>query len=364
MFIRNLLFSRLLCLAAVAATVSAPAFARFVESESNDTKATADVVALGTATSATIRGDSAGNTDPDYFRISTTYTTPGIYRNQIQLDDTTSFTASLRGLTQAASVISSSNDVLFQASQRTGSAQPYGFNQYYSFGGEGKTQTMNYRIIGATMNTGGSYVATFTSSLVTPTSIGSFVPGTINFAALANQGTGGVTNSEIMVFDSGFKLYADNVAGSPTLGLSAANDNSTNTGFSLTRQFGVGTYYIAIGVSNIATNAAAPTDDTNAGRNALVLETDNVIATTNTFYDGNNGNTRPSDFSVTDSAGKVYTSSGQVVPSLYALNFYSFTVAPAAVVPEAGTLTLVLPVLGLVAAGVVRRRNRKGIRSI
>jgi hypothetical protein len=136
--------------------------------------------------------------------------------------------------------------VLFQASQRTGAAQPYGFNQYYSFGGAGKRQTMNYRIIGANASTGGSYVATFTSSLVTPTSLDSFVPGMINFAALTNQGTGGVTNSEIMIFDSGFNLYADNVAGSPTLGLEAANDSAAS-GFALTRQFGVGTYYIAIG---------------------------------------------------------------------------------------------------------------------
>jgi hypothetical protein len=118
-------------------------------------------------------------------------------------------------------------------------------------------------------------------------------------------------------------------------------------------------------VSNVATNDAAPTDEASTSRNNQVLDFDNVIATTNVFYDGYNGNTRPSDFSVTDSAGKVYTSSGQVVPSLYALNFYSFTVAPAVtVVPEAGTFALVLPVLGLVAVGVVRRRNGKSDRSI
>ncbi|MBC8139249.1 MAG: PEP-CTERM sorting domain-containing protein [Fibrella sp.] len=362
MSIYKLPMHRFLCLASLIAapcliiTSIHSAHAQFAETESNNTKPTANVLNLGTGTSATISGASATSGDIDYYRINTTYQTPGIYRNQIQLSNTTQFTGSIRSLTQVAGVVTAGSDVLFQSSLGAGTATPYDFNQYYSFGGTNKTQSMNYRILSSSSSTGGAYTATFSSSLITPTDIGNFTPGTLNFSALANIGSSGVaTNTEIVVLDSNYNVYYDNVASSPTFGFAAVNDNAA-AGFNLTRNFDVGTYYIAIGIGNVATNDSAPTDEATTSRNNPVLDFDNVIATNNTFYNGNNGNTRPANFAITDSDGAPYSSSGQVIPSLYALNFYSFTVrTPAAIVPEAGTLALILPALGLVGAATLRR---------
>ena len=134
------------------------------------------------------------------------------------------------------------------------------------------------------------------------------------------------------------------MSGSGTPGYAGSNFNSSagTTSFTLNRAFDHGTYYMATGIGNVATNQATAPDDTTRGNQVLDLA--NVVGTSNTFYNGYNGNTRPSDFTVTDSSGNAYTRSGQIIPSLYALNFYTFTVAA---VPEPGTVAL------LAAGGLV-----------
>lgn len=328
----------------------------FGEMEANDTKATANAVNLGTATTATITGSSPNNAaaSADYFKITTAYTTPGIYLNQLQLANGTQNIGSLRALTQASGTITAGTDALFQSSPASGTPMPYGLSQYYSFGGAGKTQSMYYKVSGASSSTGGDYTSNFTSSRITPNQTGTNLrPGVLNFSAQANVGSSGVaSNTEIVVLDSNFNVYIDNVSGSSTNGYAANNDNGSN-GFNLTRQFSPGTYYIAISISNVATDDAAPPDELATSRNNPVLDFDNVIATNNTFYNGNNGNTRPADFIISDGNGNAYyTSSGQVIGSLYALNFYSFTVVPEPATWLSGALTA-----GLLGWGVRRRRS-------
>lgn len=329
--------------------------AQYVETEPNNDKTAADILNLGSATSATISGTSANNTaaENDYFRINTAYTTPGIYVNQLQFNNASANVGSIRALTQTAGTINAGTDAIFQSTLSTGNATPYGFNQYYSFGGAGKTQSVCYKVVGNSSATGGVYTATFMSTRITPTNIGSFRPGRMTLAATSNVGSSGVaTDTSVAVFDANFNVYYDNVAGSSTPGYAASNNNAATgvSGFSLNRAFVPGTYYMAIGINNLATNQPAAPDDTTRGNS--VLDFANVVATSNTFYNGNNGNTRPSDFTVTDGSGNTYTSSGQVVPSLYALNFYTFTVTA---VPEPGTVAA-LAIGGLMLAAYRRRR--------
>lgn len=332
------------------------AHAQYTEVESNNDKTSANVLNFGTATSATISGTSANNTnaEADYFRVNTTYTTPGIYVNQLQFGNTSTNIGSIRALTQTTGTVNTGTDVIFQSTFTTGTATPYGFNQYYSFGGAGKTQSVYYKVVGNSSTTGGPYTATFSSSRVTPTNIGSFRPGRLTLAGIATAGSSGQpTDTSVVVFDANFNVYYDKVSGSNTFGYAASNNNPASgvSTFSLNRAFAAGTYYIAIGINNVATNQASAPDE--AVRGNSVLDFPNVIATSNSFYNGNNGNTRPSNFTVTDDAGNTYTSSGQMIPSLYALNFYTFTVAA---VPEPGTTAaLVAGALGLAAA---RRRSR------
>ncbi len=309
----------------LAALITPSARADFNEAESNDTKATANAFGFGTATSATISGTSATTADSDYFKITTAYTTPGFYVNTLTLNNTTGFIGSIRGLSQTTGAINAGTDVVFQSTVTSGTASPFGVNQFYSAGGAGKSQSLYYKVVAATGG-GGAYTSTFASTLITPTALApTFNAGTINFNAQANVGSSGVaTNTEIVIFDSARNVYYDNVTGSPTFGLVANND--TNGSFALSRNFGRGTYYIAIGISNVATGDAAASDD--PIKSNAVLDFANVIATNNQFYNGNNGNTRPSDFTITDGAGTTYSSAGQVIGSLYSLNFYSFTVVP------------------------------------
>ena len=348
--------------AAFAAILVPSAYAQFVETEANDTKATANVLNFITATSATISGTSATNADQDYYRVNTSYTTAGIYVNQFQVNNGTQFISSLRALTQTTGTVNAGTDALFQSSVSSGTASPYGFNQYYSFGGAGKTQSVYYKVVSSSSTTGGSYTATFSSARITPTAVapsgaGQFTPGRITLAAQANLGgTNGTTATDtaVIVLDSSFNVYFDNVAGSPTNGYAAINNNpgSGVSSFSLSRAFIPGTYYIAIGINNLATNQGAAPDD--ATRSNGVLDSVNALATNNTFYNGNNNLTRPSDFTITDASGNTYTSSGQVIPSLFAVNFYTFTV-----VPEPSTWAILG--VGVVGMGIVASRRRRTI---
>ena len=344
-------------LAAVLIVPVSQVHAQYVETESNNDKTTANVLNLGTATSATISGTSATSADADYFRINTSYTTAGIYQNQLQLSNGTQNIGRIRGLSQTAGVINAGTNTPFQTSPSNSTPRPLGFNQYYSFGGAGKTQSVYYSVAGAGSAVGGAYTATFTSTLITPTDIGRIGQGDITFSALANIGSSGVaTNTSIVVLDSNYNVYYDNVPSSATRGYAATNDNAS-AGFALKRRFDPGTYYVAVGISTLATNQAAAPDEASTSKNNQVLDFGNVLATTNTFYNGNNGNTRPADFSLTNSYGNVvYTSSGQVIPSLYAVNFYRFTVFPT---PEPGTFALAAVPISLLVLAAGRRR-RKG----
>ena len=342
-----------------ACVVPSIAYAQYVETESNNDKTTANVLNLGTATSATISGTSANNSfaEYDYFRINTNYTTAGIYRNQLQLNNNgTQNIGRIRGLSQSAGVINAGTSTPFQTSPSNSTPMPYGFNQYYSFGGAGKTQSVYYEVNGVGNATGGAYTTTFTSTLVTPTNIGSIGQGDITFSALANIGSSGVaTNTSIVVLDSNYNVYYDNVPSSATFGYAASND-SASAGFALKRRFDPGTYYIAVGIGVLATNQAAAPDEVAASKNNQVLDFGNVIATNSSFYNGNNGNTRPSDFTIANSYGNtVYTSSGQVIPSLDAVNFYRFTVFPT---PEPSSFALAAVSL-LTTAAFLRRRARR-----
>ena len=295
----------------------------FLEIEPNDTKATANAFGLtaGDAITGTTTGSSTtvpGIGSADYFRMTVAPSALGIYRHRMTITTTgtAGHTGTIRGLSQTAGVINAGTDITFQSSSAT--TNPPRYNQWYGFG---KGEELYYRVAGTTSTTA-PYRSELSSTLIVPTDIGAFNPGSIT---ITTEGQGHTTDTDFWVYDS-------NLNAIPGYG---NDDTLGGTGFegTLTRNYAPGRYYLALTNFQFANNlAAAPDDNFQTGN---VLDFPNIAANSSTTINLNMA------FAVTDSFGTSQFAATKL--SQYDVNWYTF------VVPEPSTVIGCLAGLGLLA---------------
>ncbi len=271
----------LLCLASTALLASsASAFSTFPEIEPNESKAAAttngiitlvagDDVTGSTTGSSTVTPGAASS---DYFRIKTGALPAGIYRHTMTLttSGTAGHTGTIRGLNQTSGVglpgVIGTTDSTFSTSSTT-------FARSLSWYGFGRSEELYYRVTG-TASTTMPYSATLSTASVAPIVIpGTYAPGAIAFN-FEGQTT---TDTDIHLLDSNLTVIDD----------ASNDDNSIAEGGSgnglqsrLTRTLAAGTYYLAIGRYNTASNDNSPaTDDFRTGN---VLDFPNIMANSST----------------------------------------------------------------------------------
>lgn len=223
----------------------------YPEVEPNDTKAAANIPPAPLNPADSLSGATTGSstTTPgigsaDYFRISTAPAALGIYRHRLQLTSTGTLnqTGTLRGLTQTGGVINVGTDATAQTASTTASGTlPPRTVQWYGFG---KQEELFYRVTGASTST--DYTSTLSTDPVTPVvASATFSPGDITIARAA----GSTTDLDFWVYDSNLDVI-------PNYGRDQPEPAT------LTRNYGVGTYYIALTNFNFANNQPASSDDT------------------------------------------------------------------------------------------------------
>ncbi len=226
------------------------------ETEPNDTKALANVFNLTNNTGIT--GSSTGATTTggllttfDYFRISLP-AGPGITRHRLALISSgtpqTAHTMTLRGLSQTASGITTTEAILSNAVTQAvpAAVDPVPTAQIYALGTT--PATILARVSGVAASTAPYQLALY-SDAVTPVDVagGAFPVGTLTIRTTGQT----AADTELWVYDSNFNPIA--------------NFGNDNDGASLqsrmSRTFAQGTYYLAIGETNLANNLASPSDD-------------------------------------------------------------------------------------------------------
>lgn len=335
-----------------------PACAQFVESEPNNDKTNADAFTLSSG--ATIRGNTqegAITGQGDYFRLTFSNSTPGFYRNTLNITSTTSqqsHVGSIRGLTQTNRVVNAGTDTIIQ--NVTQNAEGTASNLFYTAGTGG---SMYYRVSGSAATTA-DYTVTYQSQRITPIDIGAFARGNITFTSVGYAFTpaGGQTDTSFAIFDSNFNLIGEDTANV------YMNDNaaSGSPGSTLTRNFSsAGTYYLAVTYSHLSTASSAALDDTTAAAlSAPVLDFSNVVSNANNFTNR--------DISFRAYNGSAYVAPGNPAPyadriinairtNSYEVNFYQFTV----VLPEPGA-GAILALGGAMLGLTLPHRNRTRIR--
>jgi hypothetical protein len=316
----------------------------FLEVESNDTKATSNIVA-GMIAGDSIVGTSTSSTGAgvDYFDVTLAPAPLAIYRHQLQINSTTpGHSASIRGVNQNGApldtipgipwdgVVGSPTNVEASLQATFASTTPPRFSQWYGFG---KGERFHYRITGTSSTTSTYNVRLFTS-VVTPVYIGNFNSGLITISTFAQ---GHSTDTDFWVYDSNLDPIPgygnddeDPAGGSPGTG-------ATLQGW-LARNYAPGTYYIAMSNFNVANDLASPSDD--GFRTGGLMEFPGIVLNSSTTTNLNLA------FTVTDSTG-VGVSVPNTKVGAYDINWFYFTV------PEPGTAS----VLVLVTLGLLRRRR-------
>lgn len=329
---------RLLILAGVAAIGSAQA-ADFFEVEDNNTKAAANTF-LGLVAGDTINGITTGSSttvagigSADYFRVGLAASALGIYQHRLTLTTlgTAGHVGSIRGLTQTAGVPNAGTDATFQSSSTA--TTPPRYNQWYGFG---KAEELYYRVAG-TASTTLEYKATLSSTLITPTDIGTFLAGTIR---ISTQGQGHTSDTDLWIYDSNL----DAIAGYGNDDNSIAG-GGTGAGFEsvLTRSYAPGVYYMALTNFQFGNNLGSPADDD--FQTGTVTDFPNVAVNSSTAIGVNMA------FGFTDSSA-VEVDFAATKVSQYDVNWYKFTV-----VPEPGTFFALGA--GLVGLAVARRKRTR-----
>jgi hypothetical protein len=324
----------------LAAVVSAT---DFFETEGNDSKATANFFTLASGDRIIGNSISAATTGLDYFLVRTTAAVPGIYLNQMVLSTTgtVGHTSTLRGLNQTGTAATwaagnvvpgtggtiGTTDTTLQSNLTT--VTNARLTQWYTFGA---AADIYYRVAG-TATTTSDYTATYSSSSVSATNIGTFQPGSINITTI-NQGH--TTDTDLWVYDSNFNPIAGygNDDTFDSLGVAINRSN-------LTRTYAAGTYYLALSTFNLANNQASPTDE--RFPTAAVTDFGGVVLNTSTTLNAN------ISFAVTDSSG-IPLQVAATHAAAFDVNFYSFTV-----VPEPASMAA----LGLGTLALLRRFRKK-----
>jgi len=316
-------------LAGLVSVLAGSAFAQITpEIEPNETKAQATTngivtMVAGDKLTGTTTGSSLitpGASSADTWHVKTGTLAAGIYRHTLALTTTgtAGHTGTLRGLTQTAGAINLGTDTAFTTSSST-SPTPRSVAWY----GFGRAEEMYYRVTGTATTTGG-YDATLSTATVTPIIVpGTFAPGSISMSTIAQT----TVDTDIHLFDGTMTIIDD-----------ASNDDESiaegGTGGTLqsrlTRTLAAGTYTLAIGRFNTATNDDSPqTDDFLTGN---VLDFPNGIADSSTTLAA--GGT-DFDVVISDTAGPVSVVALGQPNEPFTLVFVRFTVGSATPPPTA-----------------------------
>lgn len=325
---------------------SAAAYAAvYPETESNDSKATANVIA-GLVSGDQIQGNSTSSSGVglDYFRASTAAAPLAIYRHRLVLTSATAgHTATIRGLSQTAAPVDTMpglpwDGVVGTAGTADNAAQtastttnPPRFVQWYGFG---KSEEIYYRVTGTT-STSADYFATLETTTVTATDIGSYAPGMIQ---LTTFGQGHSSDTDMWVYDSNFNAMVGygNDDEAPNAVSGGPGSGATLQSF-FARNYAPGVYYLAISNFNVMNNQPSPSDDD--FRTGTLLDFPNAVANSSTTTAVN------LTFRITDSAGTTLQVANTKTGA-FDINWFKFTVTP-----EPSSLAL----LGL--AGLLIRRR-------
>jgi hypothetical protein len=232
--------------------------------EPNNAKAEANPIELEVG--KTIVGTSTsnlgtGNPDsPDYFLIKTDPAPLGIYRHRMTLvgTDSPNVSAWIRGTAQTPTTGGVWPCAMGFASPTEVVGQPHGLvgtdrvNYWYGFGRE---EQVYYLVTGVAATTR-PFLATLQTTPVVPADIGSFRPGTIT---ISTGGQGHTNDTHVRIYDSNLNPI-DGYANDGASMNGGAPANLTTTSF-LRRDYQLGTYYMAIALTNLATNYGSPCDD-------------------------------------------------------------------------------------------------------
>lgn len=307
--------------------IAGSAFGQFTETEGNDSKAAANVF-TGLAAGSTITGNStsAATVGLDYFRLTMATAAPGIYKNRMTLttSGTAGHTGTLRGLTQTGGVINAGTDATLQTSSTV--TTPPRYNQWYSFG---LGEELFYRVTGAAATTA-DYVATMSTSMVTPVNLGTFAPGAFTFSTLGRT----TVDTEIALYDSSF---------APVPGFWSDDEPSPGTSFQsvMSGTLTPGTYYLAVGSFNMANNNSNPVTDRSQA--SSVADFGGWIMSSSTSITATDW-----DFGITDINGTTEFSALKTEQ-------YEIYWGELEVVPEPGSMIA----LGAGLAALAARRRRK-----
>jgi len=255
---------RLVLVALCLLTFSGAAFALIdipeIEPNENKAGATQATLGCGDSVSGTTIGSSTGvpgAASADYFRITGPASTGSLTRFTMTLSSTTpGHISTIRGLTQTNRVINVGTDTALQGSVIVGTDR---INRWYGLG-NGLAGQIYYSVTGSAATTA-PYTSVLTCDpvIITPIS-GIVAAGPVTVRPDAT--TDAAVDTDFWVYDGNFNII-------PTFG----HDDADATG--TTRTLGAGTYYIAFGPYNIATNQPAPADDTFTGAN--VIDFPNVV---------------------------------------------------------------------------------------
>ena len=287
---------------------SVQAVAQFTEVEPNDAKTTATLVTLApeqNVSGVTTGLSGAGDTSPDFFRITTAAAPLALYRYRLTLtsQNAGAFNLTLRGSPQNNGSPATGDALVQFASAAT---QPAGFLQWYGFG---RGEFITARITGAPQ-TSAPYNLTLSRETVTP----------IIIDAPVAAGSVTITTRGRTAADTDFWVYDANFFALTTFG----NDDETaaggGTGTSrqsiATRTLTDGVYYLAISDHNLANNFGSPSDD--RFRIAAVLDSPGSIA------QGDPDAAADLDFAIQSAAGTVEVLATK--PGPYGIAWFRFTV--------------------------------------
>jgi hypothetical protein len=224
---------------ACAVAALAKAQTNFPESEPNDSKAQANLIA-GIANGDTITGSTTGSTGTGASSAAAVYR----YRLVLTTTGAAGHVGSIRGLDQTGGDIGTSDLAVMTSSASTSPARMV---QWYGFG---KQEEIYYRVAGSSSTTA-PYTATFTRTAVTSDTVTGIVEGTITISTIDQV----ATDTDMWLYDANFNAIPgagdDDYAGPPSVSQSR-----------MTLNLQPGTYYLAISDYNLANNLASPpTDD-------------------------------------------------------------------------------------------------------